>query len=628
MKICYCTDLDIGKRVIVYGGGKIGFSIASYLSECGIVIIAIIDKNRSKITNTKYPVIDINELDNCKYDSIVIGSIIPYSVREMEESLLIRGVKKYNIKHAKVLIHNKEGRMVDVPKSPQKLIDFIFACNTGNQFESEAIAELTMVFRYIIDDVKDKELFIRILKEKLYDSTVALENRVVSGVMLYEQKCLESNDNKELIACVYNLDDSKMPYIWFFSKEIAFYEQSQSAVVYNDEGIDRQRINKRIVDYYFTQKDGSRHDKHKGKNDRALIIVPELIGYSESASIYYRYIANAMSTVKETVKVIVASCSQDRVYGLFAVDDGKKRLANESLMDLNRELIAPQIEVEYIFEPIEKILNKVYDSVIEFDPEYVIDITDENLPVSFALNCRFPIFYYPMRTCTSGYRFDRTSMRYFGPNREVLGKQCVLPKARISLPPTHEYLRESRLGISEESFVVICVGGRFYSECDEVFMAEMINLMRRCETMYWVVVGVERQRIRGYFDESVEDVIKRIIFVRYETDLPALYKVCDVFLNPDRVGGGFSILFAMEQGLAIAALKKNGKFGAAWCGDENLIDGEYSELCLYIERLYRDSELLNDEKQKMRKKYDSYLDMKEWGKILEQELDEMVKHRI
>ena len=355
------------------------------------------------------------------------------------------------------------------------------------------------------------------------------------------------------------------------------------------------------------------------------MIVPELIGYSESASIVYRNIVNALQLQNRDVKMIVASSMVKKVYDVFAVDYGYKFEQINKNREINRRLINENVEIEYILEPIETIFDKVRISVEDFMPECIIDATDENIPVCFTLINDYPILYYPMRTCTSGYCYDKTINRYFGYNPEVIGKNHDLPDLRIRLESNKKYSRKEYFGLNKDGFLVVTVGGRFYSECDSVLIEGMLDLLRQNLNMHWIIVGVQRNMNKGFFDETTEDIIHKVHFVVYENDLPALYKMCDVFLNPDRVGGGLSMLFAMQEGLAVAALKKNYVHGAAWVGEENLIDGSSGDLCRYIEGLYNNKELLKKEKEKMINRYMSFMDEKEWGKILSDYLDEMVE---
>lgn len=620
--IKYGADSVIGDKAIVYGAGNVGLQVMEFLRGEGINIVGVIDKRNVGDTIQQVPVLDVQCIKDYSFDCVVIGSVVANTVNEIRDNLMSLGVERDKIVLSSPLIKDGDDDGYNLCNNPKGLIDMIFLYNKRNLSDDD-VKEYTTAFRYLIYRLEDKKSFVDLLHDSLYDEKIDIYNRIVCGVILFEMRELTSEDNKKLISLVYELEDDEMSYIWFLSKSIAFYEQAQKKVVYRGEGRDRHKINTRIVQKYHFNKD----IKKKGPKDiieKVVVIIPELIGYAESASIYYRYLANALAESIESVKLIVATCSQDKAYALFQIDDGYKKSENDKWRELNRCLINSSVEIEYIESSIGNTINKIYDSVEVFDPDCVVDATDENIPISLALINSYHIFYYPMRTCTSGYAFDRTSMRFFERNEEVLGKQCVLPKARISLPPRHKYGRKDYLGLKEGSFVVISVGSRFYYEFDTKLVQKMIGLLRECQNMYWVIVGVTRDKKTGYFDDSADDVMNRIIFLKREEDVPALYQLCDVFLNPDRVGGGFSILFAMEQGLAIAALEKNKRFGAAWCGDENLVQGDYTELCEYIRNLYSDNSYLKKEQLKMLQKYNTYMGMNEWGRVFLRELYSMV----
>ena len=76
-----------------------------------------------------------------------------------------------------------------------------------------------------------------------------------------------------------------------------------------------------------------------------------------------------------------------------------------------------------------------------------------------------------------------------------------------------------------------------------------------------------------------------------------LYKICDVYVNPIRMGGGTSIAWAMRQGLPIAILDVPADI-VPRIGRENLIKGGYKELAEYLRTLY----LKPDVREKIGKK--------------------------
>ena len=86
-----------------------------------------------------------------------------------------------------------------------------------------------------------------------------------------------------------------------------------------------------------------------------------------------------------------------------------------------------------------------------------------------------------------------------------------------------------------------------------------------------------------------------------ENDLPALYNICDVYLQPNRIGGGISVAWAMRQGLPVAMLRFPSD-GLEWLGKENAVEGSYVELIKYIDKLYSDRSFYNQMSTRVREK--------------------------
>lgn len=127
----------------------------------------------------------------------------------------------------------------------------------------------------------------------------------------------------------------------------------------------------------------------------------------------------------------------------------------------------------------------------------------------------------------------------------------------------------------------------------------MAWLLEQYPRMKWLLTGtVELEYISANYAPLVQN--KQIAFLEYEDDLPALYQICDVYLNPDRMGGGISVIWAMQQALPIAQILRV-SFGTAWTGIENAIDGDMHDVMLYIESLYQDASFYEKESKSLKK---------------------------
>lgn len=109
---------------------------------------------------------------------------------------------------------------------------------------------------------------------------------------------------------------------------------------------------------------------------------------------------------------------------------------------------------------------------------------------------------------------------------------------------THTYSRKD-MGLQDDRFVVVLVGGRLDGEIDD----DCMMLIKR------LAYNQIHVAFMGYFYRYEEYAREDLKFAEYSTNLGfqkdalAVVELCDVYLNPKRVGGGSAAAEAMYKGL-------------------------------------------------------------------------------
>ncbi len=114
---------------------------------------------------------------------------------------------------------------------------------------------------------------------------------------------------------------------------------------------------------------------------------------------------------------------------------------------------------------------------------------------------------------------------------------------------THQYTR-TQLGLPENQFIVLVVGGRLDDEIDEECL-QVFNRLAENE-IFIAFMGVFDR-----YDSIVENnalLKKQSAFLGFQDDVLAVNECCDVYLNPRRVGGGTSCAEALYKGLPVVTL--------------------------------------------------------------------------
>lgn len=150
----------------------------------------------------------------------------------------------------------------------------------------------------------------------------------------------------------------------------------------------------------------------------------------------------------------------------------------------------------------------------------------------------------------------------------------------FELKPQKEHYTRDTYNLPEDRFILVVVGIRLEFEIDDEFMK---LLSRVCEAGCYVVFA-------GIMD-NYADMMKRYqivgensSFIGYCQDVSALMEICDLYINPPRLGGGFSVIEAFDKGRPGVYMKVGDVYTSG--GEEFAVDtydDMYNEIIRYKE---------------------------------------------
>jgi glycosyltransferase involved in cell wall biosynthesis len=148
---------------------------------------------------------------------------------------------------------------------------------------------------------------------------------------------------------------------------------------------------------------------------------------------------------------------------------------------------------------------------------------------------------------------------------------------RISLKPAMPPISRLQIGLRQDAVALVCVGARLAQEIRPEWAALMLAFMTHNPQLQLLLVGGEggMPPALGKADAS------RIRVMPYHPDLLGICRCCDVFVNPPRMGGGFSVGVAMAAGLPVAAYAGSDggdKVGEAALADDRAFFSRLQEL--------------------------------------------------
>lgn len=163
----------------------------------------------------------------------------------------------------------------------------------------------------------------------------------------------------------------------------------------------------------------------------------------------------------------------------------------------------------------------------------------------------------------------------------------------------------SSIGLAKGRFLVAVIGNRLDEEVDTAFASVMAALLQQIPNLDFVIIGMIRTAkalLKEYLDEWWNS---RIHFLGYRKDLAEILPALDLYLNPDRSGGGFSSAMALVSGIPVVTLPH--------CDVANIVGDsftvtDYQEMTEIVCRYATDNEFYRQQASLARKYKDQNTD--------------------
>ena len=182
------------------------------------------------------------------------------------------------------------------------------------------------------------------------------------------------------------------------------------------------------------------------------------------------------------------------------------------------------------------------------------------------------------------------------PKGNVIESTCTFSK-----PEQKEFITREELKIPKDAFLAAVVGNRLDEEVADDFLEMLEEAVS--ENMRIGFIGVFQKYERRI--ERFPKVRERSFYLGYCEDLLSRMELCDLYVNPMRLGGGSSSVFAMLKGVPVVTLDY---------GDVSINAGkefcvkDYKEMRKKIQRYCTDAEFRETMSGKARKRAGMYLD--------------------
>lgn len=434
------------------------------------------------------------------------------------------------------------------------------------------------------------------VRERVYESLmIHLSNTMVdfkekvfflSLLVLFKVK-----DNTILKSLMNTLlkDDSWINYHYSILVDTLFYTTKENLTGYLGLLSDRRLVLQRIANFYQLDFFGM---GPRDKNIRKIAFhVDQLLGMLHSPSKltldYAVHLKNLFPSYE--IKIFV----EDNYYSIdnevlspyHFTSITSKSCIQEHHKYLNRN------DIEIFYSDVTKTkkerTEEIVNEIINYNPDVIISTSDLSLARVFLYSF-FPFVYLSL----GGVNYSTLADVYLhGDKQEVIendNEKLLNPdllydfKWGLSFLSSSIERKRSTYGANATDFLFITVGNRLDAEMSNEFIDIICNFLKKNKSYKWLIVGPGK--LRHLEDEYQNLIGHQVILVNYDNDLPSLYRICDAYLNPFRHGGGFSIAWAMYEGLPII-ISNQPSDGLVYVGVENSCGSEPTDFLKELESL-------------------------------------------
>ncbi|MEY8283636.1 hypothetical protein AALA13_07390 [Lachnospiraceae bacterium 50-23] len=395
---------------------------------------------------------------------------------------------------------------------------------------------------------------------------ICIESIIVSKGVKFSEKCslLQLLFKMGLFTSKYMklwnhllMDTDEVEYLYYYGGlEIGWIGFVSPECVYPEYYRDRKKILKYLSDKAAGEVQ-CLTPKRKVQSKRISVIVTGLHGRLMASMRLEMGISNELARRGYEVKIHVADTNYIIDSNRFAVPPTTIRKNFSTMFKQDHWAAAePNVTVEY-FDVKEDVLSRYQryiNSIHEFHPEFILDFTQDHAIYNTELRKYYPVITIPLNGYCSSADFDT----YIARNISLM-EQCNqvfhsidcknIYEANVYLPQeVNEKIRYERrhYGISRDDFLIVTVGNRLDYELTEEVQKDMYYLLNNLDHVRWILVGNIKNSL-----PVLEDLIanRRVLKWGYEKNLEALYRMCNIYLNLPRSGGGGSVAYAVQVGI-------------------------------------------------------------------------------
>lgn len=275
-------------------------------------------------------------------------------------------------------------------------------------------------------------------------------------------------------------------------------------------------------------------------------------------------------------------------------------------------------------------IRKAIDKILEINPYFILNIGGNSI-LTDILSDGIPtltISTVPSSLTVTMGQFQAIGRKLNERDINILKKRNKTVNHVIegvftsSFKEQTKFISRKDLGLPEDKFIIILIGGRLTSEITDEFLENLLSL---CENNIVIALA-------GTFDKYLEckkkytDFSKKVYNLGFQDDIMAVLDCCDLYVNPIRTGGGTSAAEAMWKGIPVVTFPV-GDVGLG--ASEQFYVNNYDEMKKTIIKYSKDKKFYEEMSLKAKDRASELTDTsKEFGKIISEVIKRIEKERV
>ncbi|MCR5356766.1 MAG: glycosyltransferase [Lachnospiraceae bacterium] len=596
--------IHFGSDIVIYGAGNVGVSYVKQLLRTGYCnIVAWVDRDYKSKSNRYHEVESPDSINTLTYDYVVVavnGSNLGLQI--------VRSLSGKNVPDEKIIF--EEDRYMPYEESDLTLDDLLEEdgrikdlIEDFRKSQFRGLDFFVGIFKDIFNiDDKVKENNVRdrlagIIKEYLKKET-NIESKEIAIRLFFDIRRFDKECMQEAIDTADKVKNPSKKY-WLISN-ISLLEFMYPESVYDDFYTEKRKL---LIDVNNELLKGRCIPQITDINRKRVVILAQgLYGEDETLTKFISMYANELAKTDYDIHIVLEEPLL-YYYGEAGVTPyGASSKTSKSFSDKIAFYLNKKVKVHFADEvPLEDRHYSSICKVIELAPQVILDMCAKHSFLTAELYKHFPVICVSTgHNCNASLfhkyicRGKKQCMEINKRFHSVEEDQMVeLPVGTVFPKAKYAYIRED-YGFVKEDFLLVIVGRRLEKDISEELAHETALMMNKYPEMKLLLVGSKTDIFEKKYPELNEK--KQIIPWGYEKDLPSLYEICDVFINPDRTGGGWSITWAIGEGLPV--LSTDFPNDCTPLLGELVVHGGYPAIMKEIEKMYLDREYHTKWKQR------------------------------